>query len=122
MRFQLLVPLCLTLVITTAGEAWAHSKLRSSVPANNSTVAGTFGEARLDFLEPVEAAMSYFTLIGADEAKLLRADGADACDAKTCKFAVAPLKAGTYRIDYHVLSPDGHVVEGKIRFTVKADQ
>ncbi|MFO0994218.1 MAG: copper resistance protein CopC [Hyphomicrobiales bacterium] len=100
----------------------AHSKLRSSVPANNSTVAGNFGEARLDFLEPIEAALSYFTLVGTDEAKLLRVEGADACEPKTCKFAVESLKAGTYRIDYHVLSADGHVVEGKIHFRVKADQ
>ena len=121
MRFSLLLPLCAALTITTAGEAWAHSKLKSSVPANNATVPGNFHEARLDFLEPVEAAMSYFTVIGADEATLLRVEGAQACKAKSCRFAVEQLKAGKYRIDYHILSADGHVVEGKIRFTVKAD-
>ena len=80
------------------------------------------GEFRLDFLEPIEAALSYFTLIGADEAVVLRADGAQSCTGKICRFAVEPLKAGKYRIDYHILSADGHVVEGKIGFTVKADQ
>jgi methionine-rich copper-binding protein CopC len=122
MRFHLLLPLCLALAITSAGEALAHSKLKSSIPANNSTVAHSFKEARLDFLEPIEAAMSYFTVIGADETTLLRVEGAQACEAKSCRFAVEPLKAGKYRIDYHILSTDGHVVEGKIRFTVKADQ
>ena len=53
---------------------------------------------------------------------LQRVEGEQACKAKTCRFAVEPLKAGTYHIDYHILSADGHVVEGKIRFTVKADQ
>lgn len=121
MRFLLLFPLGFTLAIATAGEGFAHSKLKSSIPANNSTVAGGFKEARLDFLEPIEGAMSYFTVIAADETAILRIEGAQACEAKTCRFAVEPLKPGKYRIDYHILSGDGHVVEGKIRFTVKAD-
>lgn len=122
MRVRLLLSLCIVLTVSTAGEALAHSKLKSSIPANNSTVAGNLKEARLDFLEPIEAAMSRFTLVGADDAILLRVEGAQACKAKTCRFAVEPLKPGTYRIDYHILSADGHVVEGKIRFTVKAGQ
>ena len=62
MRGFLLLPLCLALAIATAGEALAHSKLKSSIPANNATVAGNFKEARLDFIEPIEAAMSTFTV------------------------------------------------------------
>lgn len=122
MHFQLLLTVGLALALSTAGEAQAHSKLKSSVPANNATVPGNFKEARLDFLEPIEAAMSYFTVTGADDVALLRVEGAKACEAKICRFAVGPLKEGKYRIDYHILSADGHVVEGKIRFTVKADQ
>jgi methionine-rich copper-binding protein CopC len=122
MRFLLLFPLCFTLAIATAGEGSAHSKLKSSIPANNSTVADNMKEARLDFLEPIEAAMSHFTLVDGDEAVLQRVEGQEACQAKTCRFAVEPLKPGKYRIDYHILSADGHVVEGKIRFTVKAGQ
>jgi len=122
MRFHLFPPVFTVLAMLTAGEALAHSKLKSSIPANNATVTGSFGEARLDFIEPIEAAMSYLTVIGADEATVLRVEGADACKDKTCKFAIEPLKEGKYRIDYHVLSADGHVVEGKIRFTVKAAQ
>ena len=122
MRFNLLPSVFIGLAMLTAGEALAHSKLKSSVPANNATVPGDFKEARLDFLEPIEAAMSYFTVSGADEAVLARVEGAEACEDKTCKFSVEPLKAGKYRIDYHILSADGHVVEGKIGFTVKAAQ
>jgi len=122
MRVRLLLPLCVAVTAILAGEALAHSKLKASIPANNSTVAGNLKEARLDFLEPIEAAMSYFTLVDADEAALMRVEGAEVCAAKTCRFAVEPLKPGKYRIDYHILSADGHVVEGKIRFTVKADQ
>jgi len=122
MHFHLFPPVFVVLMMLTAGEALAHSKLKSSIPANNAAVPGDFKEARLDFLEPIEAAMSYFTVIGDDEAVPKRIEGADACKDKTCKFAVEPLKAGKYRIDYHVLSADGHVVEGKINFTVKAAQ
>lgn len=122
MRFRLFLSLCAALAIATAGEALAHSKLKSSIPANNSTVAGSFKEARLNFLEPIEGAMSYFTIAGADDAVVLRVEGTQACAEKSCRFAVEPLKPGKYHIDYHILSADGHVVEGKIRFTVKADQ
>lgn len=122
MRVRLLFAFCVALTATTAGQALAHSKLKSSIPANNSTVAGGFKEARFDFLEPIEPAMSYFTLVDAYEAPVLRAEGARSCEAKTCRFAVEPLEPGKYRIDYHILSADGHVVEGKIRFTVKAAQ
>lgn len=103
-----------------AGEAVAHSKLKSSLPANGSTVPGNFKEARLDFLEPIEGALSHFDLVDADGKVVVHADGGTACAEKSCKFPVETLAPGAYRIDYHILSADGHVVEGKIRFTVKA--
>ena len=103
-----------------AGQAFAHSKLKSSVPANGANVPGNFKEARLDFLEPIEAALSHFELVDEAGKVVVRAEGATACEPKSCKFAVDLLAPGAYRIDYHILSGDGHVIEGKIRFTVKA--
>jgi methionine-rich copper-binding protein CopC len=122
MRFRFLLPALPALMLGLAGEAHAHSKLKSSVPANGATVSEKFKEARLDFIEPVEAAMSHFELVTSDGKPVLRAEGVKACKAKTCRFAVELLKPGAYRIDYRILSTDGHVVEGKIRFTVKAGQ
>jgi len=122
MRFHFLAAALLASTTGFGGEALAHSKLKASIPANGSAVPGDFKEARLDFLEPIEAALSHFDLVDADGKRLMRAEGGTACTGKICKFAVAPLKPGAYRIDYHILSADGHVVEGKIRFTVKAAQ
>jgi len=122
MRFRFLLAALPALMLGLAGEAHAHSKLKSSVPANGATVSEKFKEARLDFIEPVEAAMSHFELVTSEGKLVLRAEGAKACKAKICRFAVEPLEPGAYRIDYHIFSADGHVVEGKIRFTVKAGQ
>jgi methionine-rich copper-binding protein CopC len=90
------------------------------VPANGAVVPGNFKEARLDFLEPIEAALSHFELLDEAGKVLVRAEGTTACEAKSCRFTVDLLTPGSYRIDYHILSGDGHVIEGKIRFTVKA--
>jgi len=122
MRFHFLAAALLASTMGLGGEALAHSKLKVSVPANGATVRSDFKEARLDFLEPIEAALSHFDLVDANGKRLMRAEGAQACTGKICKFAVEPLKPGAYRIDYHILSADGHVVEGKIPFTVKAAQ
>jgi methionine-rich copper-binding protein CopC len=103
-----------------ANQAFAHSKLKSSVPANGASVPGNFKEARLDFLEPIEAELSHFELVDEAGKVVVRAEGATACEPKSCRFAVEVLPPGGYRIGYHILSGDGHVIEGDIHFTVKA--
>jgi len=119
MRCLILLAFAAALAVP-AGQAFAHSKLKSSVPANGATVPGNFKEVRLDFLEPIEAALSHFELVDEAGKVLVKADGVTVCEPKSCKFAVDLLAPGVYRVDYHILSGDGHVVEGKIRFTVKA--
>ena len=74
-----------------ASQAFAHSKLKSSVPANGASVPGNFKEARLDFLEPIEAALSHFELVDEAGKVVVRAEGATACEPKSCKFAVEVL-------------------------------
>jgi methionine-rich copper-binding protein CopC len=101
-----------------AQTAWAHSQLTSAVPADGSTVASPV-EIDLSFSEDINAKFSGIDILGADGAKVM-AEPAQLKDGKTLVLPLAkPLAAGSYRVDWHVLSADGHKTKGSFAFTVK---
>src|SRR3954468_4848734 len=122
MNLPVMAIFALGVLFAQVGAACAHSKLISASPAGDSTVPGTFKQVKLGFAEPIEAAMSYFELLNSGKKRLMRINGKDACAEMICQFPVKALPDGKYRIRYHVLSADGHVVDGDYSFTVKNAQ
>lgn len=102
-------------VLSMAGLAAAHTHLQSASPAEGSTVAKAPTEFVLTFPEPVRAT-----------ALLLTKDGGKAQKIETLpKDMVARVTApapklddGHYTLDWRVAGKDGHVMSGKIRFTI----
>ena len=92
-------------------------RLRESRPAANSTVAASPRELRLRFNNRIEKRLSRLRLVderGAARDLPVAEDGA--ADWLTAGVpAVAP---GRYRVEWQVLSTDGHVVTGTFSFTV----
>ncbi|MBA8880431.1 copper homeostasis periplasmic binding protein CopC [Phyllobacterium myrsinacearum] len=104
-----------------AGEAFAHAHLKSATPAENAVVTPSFAELDLTFSEGLDIKFSGATItqedksaVATDKARLAAGDN------KTLMIPVpAPLQAGAYTVDWHVLSIDGHKTKGSYMFTVK---
>ena len=105
------------LVLSLVSGAEAHSLLLSSVPGAGAVVKDGPPTVSLRFNNRIEKKLSRIRLVSTQgEAQTLpvRSDGAvDALEAP-----LPPLAAGRYRVDWRVLSTDGHVVSGTFAFSV----
>ena len=115
-----------TTLVTTAflllaiGPAFAHAKLESSVPANAAIVATAPTAISLKFSEGLELKFSGVSLTGPAGAVTPGAAMLDPGDNTLLVIPLtAPLPAGTYTVDWHALSIDGHKTKGSYAFTVK---
>ncbi|MCQ4041458.1 copper resistance protein CopC [Streptantibioticus rubrisoli] len=98
--------------------ASAHTALLGSVPAAGATVAPPTA-VTLVFDESLDPALVQVSLL--DERSDRCQAGRPRVRGGTVTQAVGPgLPAGAYRIDYRVVSDDGHVVHSAIPFTVAA--
>ena len=105
------------LVLALAGPAFAHSLLLESGPA-----AGSVGAApqrlTLRFNNRIERALSRLKLTNErGEALPLAALAADG-PAVRLSASLPPLPPGAYRVEWQVLSTDGHIVSGSFSFRV----
>ena len=102
------------LLVTPA--AIAHSLLLESSPPAQATLTAPPPQLTLRFNNRIEKRLSRITLVderGTSQALVIAvADGA----ADRLTAAVPPLAPGAYRVEWHVLSTDGHVVSGSFGF------
>jgi len=104
------------LVLAPAAPATAHSLLLESAPASGATVTAPPRELMLRFNNRIEKSLSRVRLLdegGAARPLVIAADGGGA-DRLTA--AVPPLSPGRWRVEWQVLSKDGHVVAGRFEF------
>lgn len=104
------------LVLALASAAHAHSLLLSSVPTAGTAVNGA-PAVTLRFNNRVEKKLCQIRLVsprGEAQALTVRTDGA----LDTLEAPLPALAAGRYRVDWRVLSTDGHVVSGTFAFSV----
>ncbi|WP_298400840.1 copper homeostasis periplasmic binding protein CopC [Sphingobium sp.] len=113
------------LALTLPGVASAHTKLVSSTPAANATIAKptkmtlTFSET---FLAPLSGADLTMTgMPGMANHDPMPIKGfKTAVDGKTMTLTFPrALPAGTYDLKWHVVGADQHKMEGGYSFTVK---
>jgi methionine-rich copper-binding protein CopC len=103
------------------GAAKAHTHLKKSVPAAGANVATGPSEIRLQFDETVEPRFSKIS-VEAKGGKAVTSEPAtsDPNDKMTLivKFA-QPLQAGSYMVNWQVVSADTHKVKGSFTFQVR---
>ena len=112
--------------LLTAATANAHPALVQSTPAANATTAAP-ARIELRFSERLVEAFSGADLLTVDMPGMKMdkpskeaATAAIGADGMTLILTPAkPLPAGTYRVDYHVVSTDTHRVTGSFTFRVK---
>ena len=99
----------------TTGAALAHSLLIESVPAANATLAALPHELVLRFNNRIEKKLSRVRLIGSDGARR-EVPVAVTGRSDTLTGALPALAPGVWRLEWQVLSIDGHVVAGAFSF------
>ncbi len=96
-----------------------HATLVSSEPAANSHLASPPTRVRLVYSEPVEGKLAKVTIVPATGTPIVLHAGADPRDVHAVIAPVdAPLGAGSYKVQWRVVSADGHPVDGTFSFTV----
>ena len=104
------------LVLAFASAAHAHSLLLSSLPHADAVVNGATA-VTLRFNNRIEKKLSQIRLVSpGGEAQPLTVRTGGAVDA--LEAPLPALAAGRYRVDWRVLSTDGHVVSGTFAFSV----
>ena len=103
-------------------SAVAHAIVLESVPAPDAVVSRPPAHALLRFNSKIEKRLTRVTLTpgGGPPRALSVASDADAGGPDRLVIPLGALLPGPYVIRYKVLSADGHVTEGVLRFTVSA--
>jgi methionine-rich copper-binding protein CopC len=103
-------------IALSASPAAAHDELLGTTPADGSTVAVAPAEVVLTFAAPAIALGTQVVVTGPDGTDL--ADGAVRLVGATVVQPLTPSRpAGAYRVDWRVVSNDGHTVSGTFTFT-----
>jgi len=111
--------LALTLSLPAVVES--HAVLVRSVPAQRSVLEAPPTRVELWFNERLEPAYSRMSVLDEANAQIDLRDAAVAADdARRLSVSLPPLAPGRYRVEFRVLSVDGHVVESRLTFTVKS--
>jgi copper transport protein len=96
-----------------------HATLISSEPAKGSTIASSPARIYLVFSEEVEASLGSIRLVGpAGRVVALKSTG----DPRNVSALVGPLTTpldnGSWRVEWRIVSEDGHPIDGSFTFTV----
>jgi len=100
------------------GGASAHAIVIESAPPADAVLANAPAHVTLRFNSKIERRLSRVTLgpVGSPPAPLTIAEGDESPDRLV--VALPPMVPGRYVLRYKVLSADGHVTEGALRFTI----
>ncbi|PXX38631.1 copper homeostasis periplasmic binding protein CopC [Aquitalea magnusonii] len=114
-RFALLI---ITASLFTSTAAWAHAHLKAAEPAANSVVSSP-ASLNLTFSEALDVKFSGIKLINATQQDIALGEATLSNGGKTLVVKPAqPLPAGSYQVEWHALSVDGHKTTGTYRFSV----
>jgi len=98
-----------------------HATLLSSEPAKGSTVASPPARIYLVFSEEVEPSLGRIRLVGPGGRVVALKSTGDPRNASALVGPVTtPLDAGRWRVEWRIVSEDGHPIDGTFTFTVAA--
>lgn len=103
-------------VLLVTSPAVAHSLLLESSPAAEATLTTPPPQLTLRFNNRIEKRLSRINLLDERGVPLALTIAVADGGADRLTAAVPPLAPGAYRVEWHVLSTDGHVVSGSFGF------
>ncbi|EFO0999031.1 CopC domain-containing protein YobA [Escherichia albertii] len=107
--------------LTITPSAWAHAHLTHQYPAANAEVTAALQAISLNFSEGIESGFSGAKITGSQNESInTRPAKRNEQDKNQLIIPLAdPLKPGTYTVNWHVVSVDGHKTKGQYTFSVK---
>ena len=115
MRSIFLVTLAVS-SLAFAPPAATHTKLVSSEPAANSYASTAPHRIRLVYSEPVEGSLARVSLSPAGGSAIVLRASADPRDVHAVIALVDTLAPGRYKVEWRIVSADGHPVDGTFSF------
>lgn len=106
----------LGLLVLGAGPAAAHNTLRSTDPADGSTVTTAPAQVTLTFDQAALEIGTTIVVTGPDGSPVSEG-AAQLVDTSVVQPLAATLPAGAYTVDWRVTSADGHPLSGTFTFT-----
>ncbi len=116
MRFSYLFLVTPLLLVFASGQACAHAILDHAEPRVGSKVTSAPHEVTLWFTEKLEPAFSSITVTSATGQRIDA--GKARISGSQMSVPVRPGGAGTYHVNWHVLSVDSHTTNGSFTFQV----
>jgi methionine-rich copper-binding protein CopC len=106
--------------LLSSSSAFAHAHLTAAMPADGAVVASSPSALSLAFTEGLELKLSGATLQGPGGTPVATGPASlSAADDKVMNITVLDqLGAGTYTVDWHAFSNDGHTTRGTYHFKV----
>ncbi|MCU5775327.1 copper homeostasis periplasmic binding protein CopC [Erwiniaceae bacterium BAC15a-03b] len=99
----------------------AHAHLTTATPADKAQLSASPAELTLKFTEGIEPAFSGVKVLNASGKAV--ASGKAAVDSSDGTLLHIPLNdqlpSGAYKVNWHVLSTDGHKTKGSYSFSIK---
>ncbi|WEG08652.1 copper resistance protein CopC [Microbacterium horticulturae] len=109
-------------LLAGAMPASAHAVLVTSDPLDGARLTTAPTQVTFTFDETVQLPADGTTAVADDGTDVARGSGRLAADGRTVLVPIAPgLPDGAYTVGYRVVSADGHIVGGAVRFGVNAD-
>lgn len=112
--------LFLTAMLTTP-VVWSHAHLTHQYPAANANVTAAPQALTLNFSEGIEQCFSGVTITGPKQ-EAIKTRPARRNEQDKTQLIVPlddALPPGTYTVNWHVVSVDGHKTKGQYTFSVK---
>jgi methionine-rich copper-binding protein CopC len=106
----------LLLGVLLPGFATAHAHLLTAVPADGSTLASAPAQLTLSF--SAAGHLTALALRRTGDAAPVPLGALPTASASHFGIALPTLAAGAYQVSWRVLSDDGHVMSGTLRFTL----
>ena len=117
---KLMTFLCVSLLIVHVNNVWAHASLVKSDPPRRASLSESPSQIQLWFNEEIETAYaSVVVLDSSDKNVSMREPEAVEGDLKSVVLELPELEPGSYKVQFRVLSVDGHVVESSYGFRIK---
>lgn len=107
------------LLVLGSGVAEAHSIVLEAQPKQKSEVQGPDVPVNLRFNTRIDAKRSKLVIVAADKKSKTTLDIAQDAAPDRMIATAKGLAAGAYTLEWYVLSADGHIVRGRLNFTVK---
>jgi methionine-rich copper-binding protein CopC len=119
MRSPVIRLLAVAALALSGTAAFAHAFLDHADPPVGRTVPAAPAAVRLWFTERLEMKLSRVLVFDAHDQRVDRNDShGDANDPTEIAVSLLPLAPGTYKVEWHVVSVDGHMTSGHHSFTV----